>query len=1544
MRAETTFRTDVADAATQRVVRAAIADISAENEPGGWPIPVEHVEILGTLGGGRSGALVLDAVVHSGGLKLRHVVKVAEHMAIAAEWEAYQKHVHAVVTARFSPIVAVSSSVLGPQDGRVAHHGALVYRHVSDHLGEPGEDCRSFEDVVREAVFDINDVSSVVPLVSKLFNGLSPLHDRADVGRSAPTFRALNKTLGPSLTLEVDRFAGGALVYESPGGAEVDHDAGSGVLEFTCDGSWEKAAEGALVPLRRVKVKETAPLLVVEGQDFTAAVRMFVRHDLAVGQEVGVLGKVVGVRGVDRVHALREAFGSRLSETTGLWSVDGVLVGDPFAELQNALTSHRRTRPLRLTHGDLNAANVLVVGDALCVTDYDKSGPGLVESDFAWLEINLVRNVMARLGFVPLVRVERAVALASVLLSECDGDHAEQVVLPLLEGRLAEVAAFRVLFSVRRKLFERQPPEESTTWWRDYLAILLISAHRTLKWSQEMQTPDRLRSTAAVASVAGEWLNDGLSPFEHWPETDRVVARAAMMSLRQIRSDATVHLVTQLFGRTMTDAEAHELGRMVTASRGRFTDSLHGILGLTPRSPLERFVIEVNPDHEDTSAEHLPSRPLPAVETLAFERFAVVTGGSPDETAWVAEQVAHRLAVDAVGGTGDRLPLMTRVADLARLLAAGPTTAQLLAKLAGEPWTTVAALAATVGVFHLIVTDAGPEDAAARPACDQWIAGAAAEYPRMRILVCRSGSSVVPPGARELLLAPLDEADAREALRRAFGNHFHDDHEVAWMLTALDRPPWAGISWCAPHMLEPLVSHVKATGSLPALPGLLLARTSKPMLSDSDFDNAALLAEHLVDAGVSAAPLSAIPISAAIVDRLREIGLVELRHGLVAFCDPVNTELYAAAALIRRIKEAPDSPPTKSWERWDGPLGVVAALDVVTSEVVESLVTVLGATHPGQAARVLAGAGPECRKLAEDFGKTLHWMARSTDVHEAVVGVRALGLLGRADRLAEIAEDTVLAEDVRAVALETLVAAARGFRRLTAVVRQLIGEDSGTKLKVTALRAAAETRLAEFAGLAQAQIEPGSAWEVVRQAGETTVALGRPLDSARVAHYAAACADRLEAVVTALRKQTSLAAVQVLTEERFSLLTTLAEMGEVHHILRSRFDFDLGLEVGRVVDSVTQGSADDAIRSVLTGPGHPGRWLELAKSGEPDLAFAAAHRLLGEVPESAAALLRNVRADSAPHRLLIAAGAAEHDLATAEALLEALAATGEGQDLERVAALVAAIAAADRQRGVRAAWRAARALTMRNVPERHRWPWIAVLASWRGTPVEWDSMLAVEEDVVTAVEALSTSRFTTDAGARPHHEYSAAAKLNLLAAEPVPGADPSELVRWVNAAATVGLVDALPAVRNIVSGGCLAGTAVWRSSAQDSLVRQSAQTEALAALGYLARLRYETCGEDPEIDRAYHVLLDQRGGDAVYGRAIGLAYLGDFGPLLEAMPVPDRFRKAPVNALVLWSPGPYRPQGVRPGEAPADWLARRARATGAAHLYELLAVMRPSEA
>ncbi|GAB3849160.1 hypothetical protein GCM10027610_071830 [Dactylosporangium cerinum] len=514
------------------IVRA-IVDLDGQGEPDrhrGWQDGISLVEITRTLQGGRSGAAVYEMLLHRPGRSAqRHVLKVGPLAEIATEWRAYRKWLANARSATVTPVEAVSREVSEPAGpGRL---GAIVYQHVATYAARSAHPVTTLEDTVRGAIegtFPLDDAVAVLRALLEQLDG-SIWHTQPAPRRH--TLGGLNALLGPDLVLEVDRAADtNTLTYQAPtdeqrramvrySGAVLDRAS----LVTAADPDAESLEVGGTVELRDLSTTTGADgRLLGRFGDTTVEIRRadgadphFYLPDYADRPSLTVVGRIVALRGRSWWARIKQAVETAEHDGDTV-IIDGLPVADPFAALPDRLTEFVDQRVTTVVHGDLNPRNVLLVGRQIFLIDFARTGLGPPLSDAAWLELCLLRDVVAPvLGWPEVVRLQRELALRTRVADAVTD-------LPVLDlGEIAGRVA-TILWEVRAGA--RQCHRQRVTaqpWWREYQDQLLISALRTLKW--EDQTPPKLYAAMAAAGVAAEQL--GLRPYRHWP-ADRTLQSA----------------------------------------------------------------------------------------------------------------------------------------------------------------------------------------------------------------------------------------------------------------------------------------------------------------------------------------------------------------------------------------------------------------------------------------------------------------------------------------------------------------------------------------------------------------------------------------------------------------------------------------------------------------------------------------------------------------------------------------------------------------------------------------------------------------------------------------------------------------------------------------------------------------------------------------------------------------------------------------------------------------------------------------------------------
>jgi hypothetical protein len=571
--------------------------IKCDGSPGSWPAGTTDVEIIRPLGEGRSGGTVLLAEMRRPSSRSLCVIKIDQADALAKEWAAYEKHVAPLTTALFAPIIAATPDVVaGAADGDDLA-AAVVYSEASEYTGQPGDAVRTLGELVTAAEADSSILPETLGVLEHVLRAAKPLHGDHSIESGKQPLRFLNPTLGPSLALRVD---------EDPADAIADDE----VLCRTLGGFDGDLRRGDRIRLRDLTVDGGS----LVGQEIRLSFEGTVRDPKSVS------GAVVWSRGRERRTLLLDAV-SPSEVTEDWWRVDDVVVADPFTALETVLTEPVANRVFSRSHGDLNSGNIVVVGNHPCFIDHaHATDRAPQQADYAWLEVSFLRDQFADVPFGELVRVQRALAVSSRLLHlGTPADEARGRARALL-GDVGTVA-FEVLFVVRKWAHGCYPHDAAgPEWWRDHLSHLLISAHRTLKWTGAVQSESKLRAMTAAASVATEWLTDS-SPFTHWQQEDR--------------------------------------DRAITALRPRFV-AVHGI------RPIQELLTRLQPDHdrfidllaEDEHAESTSARHT-AVAVAERTRTAVLTGGPRSGKTSVLHEVAYRAAKDAT-----RIPVLVHANSL----------------------------------------------------------------------------------------------------------------------------------------------------------------------------------------------------------------------------------------------------------------------------------------------------------------------------------------------------------------------------------------------------------------------------------------------------------------------------------------------------------------------------------------------------------------------------------------------------------------------------------------------------------------------------------------------------------------------------------------------------------------------------------------------------------------------------------------------------------------------------------------------------------------
>ncbi|MEU6644573.1 hypothetical protein ABZ863_18740 [Saccharomonospora sp. NPDC046836] len=568
--------------------------VPCDGGPGSWPAGTSYVEMIRRLDGGRSGGVVLLAEIHHGPVNSLCVIKIDCAEVLVDEWAAHQNQIAPLTSALFAPVIAATPDVVA---GRAEHDdlGAVVYSEASEYTGQAGDTVRTLGELVSEAEANPEVLPEALHVLEHALRGaMKPLYGDHELKDGKSSLRYLNKSLGPSLDLRVD-----------DGPAEtMAHDL---VLRRTLGGFDEDLRTGDRIRLRDLSKVDG----LLSGDDFGITTGDTDHNgDFACGTVMRSRGRERRARLLDAIQPTEIA--------DGWWQVGDVVVADPFIALETVLTDTVANRVLSRSHGDLNTTNVVVVGGHPCFIDYARTTRRAPQqADHTWLEVSFLRDQFAHLPFDLVVAVQRALAVSSMLLQlDVPADEARHHGRELLGA--APTIAFEVLFTVRKFAHQCYPHDAGAEWWKDHLCHLLIAAHRTFKWTGEVQTPAKLRVAAAAASVATEWLTDG-SPFTHWPQhkRDRTIDQLRGPYVKKHGSEVLRHVRTNL------------------------------------QSEHETFI-----DVSCEANEYLSGR-RSAVAAAEQPMAAVLTGGARSGKTRVLDEAAHRTAV-----AGKRVPLLLNANDI----------------------------------------------------------------------------------------------------------------------------------------------------------------------------------------------------------------------------------------------------------------------------------------------------------------------------------------------------------------------------------------------------------------------------------------------------------------------------------------------------------------------------------------------------------------------------------------------------------------------------------------------------------------------------------------------------------------------------------------------------------------------------------------------------------------------------------------------------------------------------------------------------------------
>ena len=1552
----------------QHRIAAALSRIAIGSPPDGrWPARPGAIVVTGILTGGRSGARVLRVEVLRESQRLSQIAKVSPLTDASDEWRAFKEIVKPTNTVLCPPIEAVTEGVLESRDALPGEDEAIVYTDVEQFAGAATS---NLEDLVTAAVSGEAGASDiVVALISRLFR----LADTTFYGRSrieqAPRFRwEFSPSLGPDLRIAVEQ---GAIAERSHVGGQVPRPPGRPLVPGDILGAAlglpdaEPQGRGAgLLPAGSL-IAVSGLTLRRDGDHLTGE-RDYVSLELAPAPDltsvpypekpVSVHGTVTGTRSAMTWERIQRALPGIRVVAPGVVQHEHTQLAHPFAALRRLLTQAVSGLVTSYVHGDLNARNVLIADDRPYLIDYARARANWpILGDFAWLEINLLRHPLSgALSFSELVQVSRLLALGDQVASLLPVDRHADVIGALVAGCRPHVtAAIRILATIRGRArlsyaqAERSGGKAGEPWWREYAAQLILAAHRTFKWPDDLHNEATWRAGVAVAAVGSEQLTCPDSPWRLWDRPSLAATMAAVLPLLPGEAAALPVLVGLMIG--LGPGGNPDLADLIQSARAR-------IVNATLNVPEDRktylrnghgIYIDIQTGPGDS-----PSQPPSSALSQAINADqAIVLGPSGAGKSTLLDELEYRLS-DVSSG---RFPVRLRASDVAGGKTGFHPLANQIPVHAPESVPPSALLSA--GLVHLMIDDFNDVSTAGRAKVATWLRAIRRRFPLTRVTVCFRATDV-PAELAEwtgIRLGAVTDEQIAGYLARSQAARGLPSGLIAAVLDGPDGPRLRDLArtplllWLlasTSHRPKPAVTAGDLVGA--HIDGL----ETRSAVSEQCFPMAEAFADWQTESGETATldeaflP-SADPDTRTNWDRARkqliDLGILAADGPTTRFRLRIYRDYFAARRLQAIAATGPDQLNALVLRfRWRDSFVLFCSFSSTGPELLRQLSGAVMDADPCYAARLLRAASPRPADLVTWF----------TAAQERCLLDPAAGDVARAraaEALAELASPGALfrlfgvlsdaAEDPSAaeLSLNALVRAVReippgGQRRLTIDLTLLLGrliEAAEPPLLLAILRAIGDLDLRGLELLVAAHLRGPGPWPVIEQAHATLGKHGVLLPADMEDAWRRARRSRLVDVERELLTATSATAANELQNERFLLLNANHDARRLTLLLERRFTFEIGTLLGELIDEIggTETRQDpDELLAAVDGTGR--------------LTSAAAHRLLRDRPELAERLFLTLTRDGRTDWPLIAAAAAARlpaaRLPDVADYFRRLLESGDESSAEALAVLAQAISAMDPLIGVRLVRRAHRYLADHDRDDRLRWPWVTAVVRFGGSAAQLDAMLSAGPiaDQRLVIEALASAGFLLTAGQPSGYRFCDAARQLLLRA--CTGAAGGETIVLLRAAAAMGVPEALDV---LFAGQTMEASlgAFDPYSASElalpgyGLIEVAATADALAAIGYLARLSADTGSTGGAIEAAHRLLrgFDLPGAhpSVAVGRLTGLGYLGDWQPVLDALEADPRMPAIARHTLELWVPdagqasvarwildrlaGPSLPPGIR---------------------------------
>jgi len=1607
-------------------IDAALSRIAIGEAPGRWQERPSGIVVANVLTDGRSGARVLRLQVRRGTQWLQHIAKLSSLTDARAEWKAFERLVGRTKSVLCPPIEAVTEGVLDDRSALPGEDEAIVYTDVEQFAGLV---TANLEDLVAAAVAgEPRAADTAVTVISRLFHLAGPVfHDRSHLEQAPRPRREINPSLGPDLRIAAEQRAvsgsapGDGRAPRAPGRSLVPGDILAAALDLPgaenaqgdADGlpaGWPSSGPltGALATVAGLTLRRRDDNRLIGGREYITveveAVPGAAPVDPAAppgpADTVSVHGTVTGLRSALTWERIQRALPGLRVIAPGVVELGSTRTAHPFAALRRLLTEPVSGLVTSYVHGDLNARNVLIAGEAPYLIDYARAAAGgPILGDFAWLEVNLLRGPLsAALSFAELVEAGRLLALGDRVAGLLPDDRQADVTGALTAGcRPPVAAAIRMLAAIRRHArlsyarAERSAGTSGEPWWREYAAQLILAAHRTFKWSGELQTEATWRSAVAAAAAASEQLTSPDNPWWLWDRASLAAASAAVLPLLPDEAAAFPVLAGLLSGLgadsapDLTDLIQRTRARMVTATLDMPAQRM-GYL-----RDRHDFYIDLRADAGGGSSPPRLSALAQAMEAAQ----AIVAGRSGAGKTSLLDELEYRLA----DGPSGRFPVRLRASEVAAEAAADPAALDPLADRVPvrAPEGVPPSALLTAGAVHLLVDDLDEVTPDGRAATAAWLQAIRRRFPLTWVTACYRGTDV-PAELREWAGIPLGAVTGEQVV--GYLARLQAAGRVSPALTAavLDGPDGPRLRELArTPLLLWLLASTSRKPKLPVTAGDLVAAhigelEARPAVSGQWFSFAEALAEWQTESGETAtlgeaflaaanpdAPLARAAAGRADGDTAG--GWDEAREqlislGILAGDGPATRfrlRIYLDYFAARRLKAIAGTRPDRLGSlllrfRWRDSFALFCSFSSTGAEVLRQLTDTVIDADPCYAARLLRSATALPAGQGTAFAVTqerclLDPAAGQAARARAALALGELGSPGALFRLLGVlsggAEDPLAAE----LSLSALVRAVPkvppdGQRRLTvdlALVLSRLLSEAASPLVTAVLRAIGDLELRGLELLVAERLRRPGPWAVVKEARTTLGKLGVLLSADLEDVWRRARQSRLAEVERDLFMVTSAAEANQLQNERFLLLSENHGAGRVAALLERRFAFEIGTLLGELIDETAgPGGADRPPATAsdpddfLFGPdADPGKLLAAVSGSARDTASAAAHRLLRDRPDQSGRMFQALALSDRTDRALIAAAAVARmpaaELPAVTDYFRRLLESGDPGSAEALAVLAQAIAGRDPLAAVRLTRQAHRFLADHDRADRLRWPWVTALARFGGSAAQLDPLLSTgtAADQRLAIEALASAGFLLTAGPAPAHRFSDAARQRLLDA--CDGAQGAETVALLRAAAAMSVPEALDVLfATGTMADAVAALGPYPAAALAvpgyGLVEVAPVADALAAIGYLGRLVADADGPAAAGggvgEAAYQLLrgFDRPGShpSVPVGRLIGLGYLGDWQPVLEALGADRRMPAVGRNTIELWVPGPYTRAGHARPESVARWVAARLAGPGLA--------------